>query len=95
VSEDIANEVLDRVFDADETLSDDTKRFVDRHVTFGEGRPAAADGEEQSGRWGLWRLRRQWATTLSAGRFRHDRIDANEGAILRDGGQISGFRRRI
>jgi hypothetical protein len=42
VSEDIANEVLDRAFDADETLSDDTKRFVDRHVTFGERRPAAA-----------------------------------------------------
>jgi hypothetical protein len=41
VSEDIANEVLDRAFDADETLSDDTKRFVDRHITFGERRPAA------------------------------------------------------
>jgi hypothetical protein len=28
VSEDIANEVLERVFDADENLSEDTKRFI-------------------------------------------------------------------
>jgi hypothetical protein len=41
VSEDIANEVLERAFDADENFSEDTKRFIDRHVTFGERRPAA------------------------------------------------------
>jgi hypothetical protein len=39
VSEDIANEVLDRAYDADETLA--SKRFIDRHVTPGEKRPAA------------------------------------------------------
>jgi hypothetical protein len=33
VSEDVANEVLDRAFDADETLTEGTKHFIDRHVT--------------------------------------------------------------
>jgi hypothetical protein len=32
VSEDIALEILQRAFDADGTLVDDTKRFIDRHV---------------------------------------------------------------
>jgi hypothetical protein len=32
VSEDIALEILQRAFDADETLCNDTKRFFDRHV---------------------------------------------------------------
>ena len=41
VSEDIANAVLDQAYDADETLSEDTKRFIDRHVTPGEKRPPA------------------------------------------------------
>jgi hypothetical protein len=41
VSEDVANAVLDQVYDADETLSEDTKRFIDRHVTPGEKRPPA------------------------------------------------------
>jgi hypothetical protein len=41
VSEDVANEVLDRAFDADETLTEGTKRFIDRHVTPGEKRPPA------------------------------------------------------
>ena len=41
VSEDIANEVLERAFDADENLSEDTKRFIDRHVRPGEKRPPA------------------------------------------------------
>jgi hypothetical protein len=41
VSEDIANEVLERVFDADDNLSEDTKRFIDRHVNPGEKRPPA------------------------------------------------------
>src|SRR5271155_4113365 len=41
VSEDIAGEVVDRAFDADETLSEDTKRFIDRHVNLGEKRPPA------------------------------------------------------
>jgi hypothetical protein len=42
VSEDIANEVLERVFDADENLSEDTKRFIDRHVSPGVKRQAAS-----------------------------------------------------
>jgi hypothetical protein len=41
VSEDVANEVLDRAYDADETLTDGTKRFIDRQVTAGEKRPPA------------------------------------------------------
>ncbi len=41
VSEDIAGEVLERAFDADDNLGEDTKRFIDRHVGRGEKRPAA------------------------------------------------------
>jgi hypothetical protein len=41
VSEDIAGEVLERAFDADDNLGEDTKRFIDRHVTPGEKRPPA------------------------------------------------------
>jgi hypothetical protein len=41
VSEDIAGEVLEPAFDADDNLSEDTKRFIDRHVTPGEKRPPA------------------------------------------------------
>jgi hypothetical protein len=39
--EDIAGEVLDRASDADDNLSEDTKRFIDRHVTPGEKQPPA------------------------------------------------------
>ena len=38
----MARPALERVFDADETLSDGTKRFIDRRVTKGEKRPPAA-----------------------------------------------------
>jgi hypothetical protein len=41
VSEDIAGEVVDRAFDADDNLGEDTKRFIDRHVNAGEKRPPA------------------------------------------------------
>jgi hypothetical protein len=41
VSEDIANEVLDRTYDADATLGVGTKRFIDMHVTPGAKRPPA------------------------------------------------------
>jgi hypothetical protein len=41
VSEDIADEIIDRAFDADETLTEGTKRFIDRHMTPGEKRPPA------------------------------------------------------
>jgi hypothetical protein len=41
VSEDIAGDVLDRAYDADETLTDETKRFIDRHITPGEKRTPA------------------------------------------------------
>ena len=33
--------MLERAFDADDTLSADTKRFIDRHVSPGEKRPPA------------------------------------------------------
>ena len=36
-----ANEVLERAFDADDNLSEDTKRFINRHVTAGEKQPPA------------------------------------------------------
>jgi hypothetical protein len=41
VSEDIAGEVLERAFDADDNLGEDTKRFIDRQVRPGDKRPAA------------------------------------------------------
>jgi hypothetical protein len=41
VSEDIAGEIIDRAHDADETLTEGTKRFIDRHATPGEKRPPA------------------------------------------------------
>jgi hypothetical protein len=40
-SQDIAGEVLERAFDADVNVSEDTKRFIDRHMTPGEKRPSA------------------------------------------------------
>jgi hypothetical protein len=48
VSEDIANEVLERALDADENLSDDTKWFIDRHVSPGEKRPPAPSIRRES-----------------------------------------------
>jgi hypothetical protein len=41
VSEDIALEVLDRAFGAEATLTDGTKRFIDRHIKLAEKRPLA------------------------------------------------------
>ena len=41
VSEDIAYEVLDQAYDADEVLTEGTKSFIDYHVTPGEKRPPA------------------------------------------------------
>jgi hypothetical protein len=41
VSEDIAFEVLDQAYDADELLTEGTKSFVDLYVTPGEKRPPA------------------------------------------------------
>jgi hypothetical protein len=49
VSEDIAGEVLERAFDADDNLGEDTKRFIDRHVTAGEKRPPAPSVRRQTG----------------------------------------------
>jgi hypothetical protein len=40
VSEDVAGEIIDRAYDADETLTEGTKRFVDRHIDM-ERRPSA------------------------------------------------------
>jgi hypothetical protein len=56
VSEDIADELLQRAFDADDNLGEDTKRFIDRHMRPGERRPPAPSvwrgtGSDQ----GAWR----------------------------------------
>jgi hypothetical protein len=40
VSEDVAGEIIDRAYDADETLTEGTKRFIDRHLD-SERRPPA------------------------------------------------------
>jgi hypothetical protein len=40
VSENIAGEIIDRAFDADETLTKGTKLFIDRHIDL-ERRPRA------------------------------------------------------
>ena len=47
VSGDIAHEVLDRALKADETLTEGTKRFIDRYVTPGEKRPPAPSVRRQ------------------------------------------------
>jgi hypothetical protein len=49
VSQDIAGEVLERAFDADVNLSEDTKRFIDRHMTPGEKRPPAPSVRHDTG----------------------------------------------
>jgi hypothetical protein len=49
VSEDIAGEVLERAFDADDNLGEDTKRFIDRHVRPGEKRPSAPSVRRATG----------------------------------------------
>jgi hypothetical protein len=49
VSEDIAGEVLERAFDADDNLGEDTKRFIDRHVTPGDKRPSAPSVRRDTG----------------------------------------------
>jgi hypothetical protein len=60
VSEDIAGEIMDRAYDADETLTEGTKRFIDRHIDQ-ERRPPA---------------RRYWAKQISRpARRREDGID--------------------
>lgn len=47
VSEDIASEIIDRAYDADETRTEGTKRFIDLHVTPGEKRPPAPSVRRQ------------------------------------------------
>jgi hypothetical protein len=49
VSEDIAGEVLERAFNADDNLGEDTKRFIDRHVRPGEKRPPAPSVRRDTG----------------------------------------------
>ncbi len=49
VSEDIAGEVLERAFDADDTLGEDTKRFIHRHMGPGEKRPPAPSVRRETG----------------------------------------------
>jgi hypothetical protein len=49
VSEDIAGEVLERAFDADDNLGEDTKRFIDRHMRPGEKRPPSPSVRRDTG----------------------------------------------
>jgi hypothetical protein len=49
VSEDIAGEVLERAFDADDNLGEDTKRFIDRHMVPAEKRPPAPSVRRDTG----------------------------------------------
>jgi hypothetical protein len=49
LSQDIAGELLERAFDADVNLSEDTKRFIDRHMTPGEKRPPAPSVRHDTG----------------------------------------------
>jgi hypothetical protein len=49
VSGDIAGEVPERAFDADDNLGEDTKRFIARHVTPGDKRPAAPSVRRDTG----------------------------------------------
>jgi hypothetical protein len=56
VSEDIADELLQRARDADENLGEDTKRFIDRHMRPGEQRLPAASVRRGTGTdQGAWR----------------------------------------
>jgi hypothetical protein len=56
VSEDIADELLQRACDADDNLGEDTKRFIDRHMRFGEKRPPAPSVRRGTGGdHGTWR----------------------------------------
>jgi hypothetical protein len=49
VSEDIAGEVLERAFNVDDNLGEDTKRFIDRHLLLGEKRPPAPSVRRDTG----------------------------------------------
>ena len=52
VSEDIAGEIVDRAYDANDVLNNGTRRFIDRYIDI-ERRPPAPSvrlGEERSGK---------------------------------------------
>src|SRR5271168_390759 len=49
VSEDIAGDVLERAFDADDNLLEGTKRFIDRHLVPGEKRSPAPSVRRDTG----------------------------------------------
>ena len=49
MSEDIAGELLERAFDADDNLGEDTKRFIDRHMRPGDKRPPAPSVRREVG----------------------------------------------
>jgi hypothetical protein len=49
VSEDIVGELLERAFDSNDSLTDDTKRFIKRHMNPGEKRPPAPSVGRQLG----------------------------------------------
>src|SRR5271170_1911124 len=48
VSEEMADDLLQRACDADENLGEDTMRFIDRHVRPGEKRPPAPSVRRES-----------------------------------------------
>ena len=48
VSEDIVSEVLERAVDGDDTFSEATKRFINRHITPGEKRPPTPSVRRES-----------------------------------------------
>ena len=48
VSEDIVSELLERAIDGDDTLSEATKRFIDRRIRPGEKRPPAPSVRRES-----------------------------------------------
>ena len=58
VSEDIAGELLERTFDADDNLTGGTKQFIDRHMKPGEKRPPAPSVRRN---WGIDQVKRSAA----------------------------------
>jgi hypothetical protein len=69
VSEDIALEILQRAFDADDPLGDDTKRFIDRHVADPANPAPAADQSRRPDGQPQARFREAAGGAICAARF--------------------------
>ncbi len=76
VSEDIAGEVLERAFDADDNRGEDAKRFIDRHMTPGEKRPPAPSVRLES-------VQGSREAGLSIRNFRHHGFDLSSAPLSR------------